>query len=132
MLEMNQNDTYSFFSSLEDRSPSSCSSSRDSSMSVASTTNKSLNNPSTDPILKSVAQLQADIVKMKRRTKHILDVSDQYMVDVDASSQENSIEDRSGRDETKSVRMTVESCMQHLKVLMKSYTKKHSRKRHSI
>jgi len=121
-------------SSSLDRSSSTCSS-PDSSLS-SSTANSSL---SSDPARKTVNQLHADMVKMKRRCKRILDVSDQYLANVSTSedptlekvppkSPEQSAQEAQTIEGYKSFKMAAESLGEHLMVLVKSYTKKHSKR----
>jgi len=95
----------------------------------------------------AVEQLHADLIKMKRRAKHILDVSNQYLgsfletttdsnwggdVDSRPMSPEEERHKRNSLDDMASVKMTMESFVEHTKVLMKSYTNKHSKKRRTM
>ena len=95
----------------------------------------------------AVEQLHADLIKMKRRAKHILDVSNQYLgsfletttdsncggeEDCRPLSPEEERYKRNSLDDMASVKMTMESFVEHTKVLMKSYTNKHSKKRRTM
>ena len=82
---------------------------------------------------RQLRQLEGDLAKMKRRCKHIMDVTDRY---VGAIPQNDDLKGRSVSpemtedhepDDFKAVRLTLESCADHMKVLLKTYTKRHCR-----
>lgn len=98
---------------------------------------------------KELSQLEADMIKMKRRCKHMLDVADRYigpletcvsMSESEVSSgspvNSHSIEDKNSPSEKfedfKAFRLTCESFGDHLKVLIKTYTNKHSSRLNSV
>jgi len=96
---------------------------------------------------KVLSQLEADMIKMKRRCKHMLDVADRYIGPLESSISESetscdspqnpsSVEDKNSPSEKfedfKAFRLTCESFGDHLKVLIKTYTNRHSSRVNSV
>jgi len=88
-----------------------------------------------------LCQLEADMIKMKRRCKHILDVTDRYLGPLAAvqSAGGCGLAEKSSSDESaekfedfKAFRLTCESLGDHLKVLLKTYTNKNSARVNSV